>query len=335
MPGLCSAHRDTTGLIRLEDPHHAMTLGVAPRAGNMAFSLTVHGHEILRFPFESIDDFLARGGGWQGIPFLAPWANRLDETAFYANGRRFAFDLELGNVRGPIPIHGLIANDPGWRVIDIGSTADASWVTSRLDFFADPLLMKQFPFAHTIDMTYRLGGGVLEVETRLSNMAAEPMPVSIGFHPYLKLTDSTRDEWRVAIGARAEWVLDDRKIPTGVTRPIERLLPNPSSTSLRDVDLDHVFGDLIRDAEGRSLMTVRGRAQRIDVVAGPLYDASVVYAPARPPAGQDRDFICFEPMAAITNAMNLAHRGQYAGLQSIPPAGTWTERFWVRPTGFV
>jgi aldose 1-epimerase len=263
MSGLCSADRHSNGLIHLEDPHHAMTLGVAPRAGNMAFSMQVHGHEILRFPFESVDDFLARGGGWQGIPFLAPWANRLDEPAFYANGRRFAFDLELGNVRGPIPIHGLIANDPGWRVTDIGSEADAAWVTSRLDFFADPLLMKQFPFAHTIDMTYRLGGGTLEVETRLSNMAAQPMPVSIGFHPYFKLTDSERDDWTIAIGARAEWVLDARLLPTGETRPIEHVLPRPDATRLGDVDLDHVFGDLIRDADGCGVMKVRGRSQQI------------------------------------------------------------------------
>ena len=43
-----------------------------------------------------------------GIPFLGPWANRLDEQAFYANGKRYAFDMELGNVRGAIPIHGFL-----------------------------------------------------------------------------------------------------------------------------------------------------------------------------------------------------------------------------------
>jgi len=322
------------GIVRLEDPHHDIVAAIAPRAGNMAFSMRVNGHEILRFPFQSVDEFLARGGGLQGIPFLAPWANRLDEPAFYANGQRFAFDLELGNVRGPIPIHGLIANASGWRVTDTGSNTDAAWVTSTFDFFAHPLLMKQFPFAHTIDMTYRLGGGTLEVETRLRNLASQPMPGSIGFHPYFKLTDSTGDEWTIAIGARAEWVLDDRKIPTGETRPIERLLPRPAATALREVDLDHVFGDLIRDAAGQSVMSVRGRAQQIDLLAGPNYRASVVYAPRQPAGGQDRNFVCFEPMAAITNAINLAHRGQYSDLQIIPPGGTWTERFWVRPTGF-
>jgi aldose 1-epimerase len=49
----------------------------------------------------------------------------------------------------------------------------------------------------------------------------------------------------------------------------------------------------------------------------------VVYAP------KGQDFICFEPMAAITNAFNLAHAGLYKELQSIPPAATWTESFWL------
>jgi aldose 1-epimerase len=47
-----------------------------------------------------------------------------------------------------------------------------------------------------------------------------------------------------------------------------------------------------------------------------------------------RDFLCFEPMAAITNALNLAHAGIYKQLQSIPPGGLWRESFWIRPSGF-
>ena len=40
--------------------------------------------------------------------------------------------------------------------------------------------MKQWPFAHTIDVTYRLQDGTLEVLTKVTNNAAEPMPVSLG-----------------------------------------------------------------------------------------------------------------------------------------------------------
>jgi aldose 1-epimerase len=38
--------------------------------------------------------------------------------------------------------------------------------------------MKQFPFAHVLQMTYRLQDGVLEVQTRIENLSIEPMPVA-------------------------------------------------------------------------------------------------------------------------------------------------------------
>ena len=75
-------------------------------------------------------------------------------------------------------------------------------------------------------------------------------------------------------------------------------------------------------------MTVRGRAQAIDVRFGPNYRAAVLYAP------RGRNFICFEPMVAITNALNLAHKGVYRELQSIAPGETWQESFWISPRGF-
>jgi aldose 1-epimerase len=154
------------------------------------------------------------------------------------------------------------------------------------------------------------------------------MPVAIGFHPYFRLTDAPRDAWTIALGARTEWVLADDKIPTGETRPIERRFPDPRAAVLRDHDLDHVFGDLSRDASGRATMSLAGRSQKIDVTFGPNYRAAVVYAP------KGRDFICFEPMAGITDALNLAHRGLYADLQYIPVGGEWKESFWVRSSGF-
>ena len=36
----------------------------------------------------------------------------------------------------------------------------------KLDFYRDPQYMKQFPFAHTLTMTYRVQDGALEVRTR-------------------------------------------------------------------------------------------------------------------------------------------------------------------------
>jgi aldose 1-epimerase len=90
-----------------------------------------------------------------------------------------------------------------------------------------------------------------------------------------------------------------------------------------------VFTDLVRDAQGRAVMSMKGRSQRLDVELGPNYRAVVIFSP-----GPDRPFVCFEPMAGITNAMNAAHKGLYKELQTIPAGGTWEESFWVRPSGF-
>jgi aldose 1-epimerase len=334
--------RQKGDVVELEDTKNKTKVSVLTSVGNIAFEMRVNGHNVLRWPYASLDDFRAKPG-FNGNPFLGPWANRLDEQAFYANGRKYAFDMELGNVRGKIPIHGLLTHAREWKVVEVVSDATSARVTSRLEFFRNPMWMKQWPFAHTIDMTYALQGGVLQVATRIQNLSTDPMPVAIGFHPYFQLTDSTRDEWTIAVGAKTQWVLA-QFLPTGETQPIEKFFPDPTAVPLKDYDLDHVFGDLVRDPSGRAVMTLKGKSQQLDVVLGPNYRAMVIYAPKPPaPAGgaapnpaaaQSRNYICFEPMVGITNATNLAQKGLYKELQSVAPGGTWEESFWIRARGF-
>jgi aldose 1-epimerase len=249
----------------------------------MAFSLAVNGTNVLHWPFATVEEFAAKPA-ISGVPFLGPWANRLDEQAFYANGKRYPFDMELGNVRGAIPIHGFLTTNPNWTFVDAKADDGSAWTTARLDFYKQPGWMKQFPFAHSIEMTHRLRDGVLEVATTIQNLAAEPMPVAIGFHPYFRLTESTRDEWTVSVGARTHWRLSPAKIPTGETEPIERLFADPHAIALKDYDLDDVFSDLTRDPSGRAVMSVKGAKQKIDVLFGRNWRSAVVWAPKPVPA---------------------------------------------------
>jgi aldose 1-epimerase len=317
----------TTGdIVRLEDARGGIAVPVVTPLSN-AYEMTVKGHQIIRKTFADVAQFRERPG-LNGIPLLAPFANRLDETAFYANGQKYNFDMELGNVRGPIPIHGFLSSAKEWRLVEAKADARAAWVTTTLDFHKNPRWMKQFPFAHTITMTYRLQDGALEVRTRIDNLSNEAMPVAIGFHPYFQLTDAPRDEWTLSLDARSRWRLGPNLIPTGETDPIEQLYGDARAIALKDRALDDVFGELTRDKEGRATMSVRGRAQQIDVVLGRNYRAAVVYSP------KASAFIALEPMVGITNSMNLAQKGIYKELQSVPPGGSWEESFWIRPRGF-
>jgi len=308
--------RSSPDRVELADRTAGVVLSINPSAGNIATSMKVNGHEFLWWT----------AGQMSGIPFVGPWANRLDEQAFWANGRRYPFDMALGNVRGAIPIHGFLTLTDKWKIVEARADKSSAWVTSRLEFFREPSWMKQWPFAHTIEITYRLQNGVLEVATSIANLSTEPMPIAIGFHPYFQLTDSPRDEWTISVGAKTHWKLAANKVPTGDTEPIQSVFANPQAAPLRDLDLDDVFGDLERDARGRATLTVAGKAQRLDVAFGPNYRAAVVWAP------KGRPFICFEPMAGITDAMNLAQRGLYKELQTVAPGQTWRESFWIKPS---
>jgi aldose 1-epimerase len=334
-PSAPYAARHVGAVVELIDTRNQTAVSILPALGNLTVEMTVKGHNVLRFPFTSAADYTG-GSGSIGIPFLAPWADRLDEQAFYANGRRYAFDMNLGNVRGANPIHGFLTSVPDWNVTEIRADGQSAWVTSRLEFFKHPAWMRQFPFAHTIEMTHRLRDGVLEVATRLNNLSVEPMPVAIGFHPFFQLTDSPRDEWTMSVAARTHWPVSEAKMPTGMTQPIEKFFANPAAVQLAPLELDDVFSDLVRDANGLAKMTLRGKVQQLDVVLGSNYRAVVIYAPKAAP-GQDpatRNFVCIEPVAGIINALNLAHKGVYKELQSVPPGGFWQERFLIRPSGF-
>jgi aldose 1-epimerase len=347
----------------------------------------VKGKDLVRTS-ATLADFQARPG-FNGVPLLAPFANRLDETAFYANDKKYNFDLELGNVRGPIPQTGYVNGSKAWQLVEAKADQRSAWVTCRLDFYKNPLYMAQFPFAHTITMTYRVSDGALEVQTRLDNLSTEPMPVAIGFHPIFELPDGNRNDWTVSLDAKTHWIEIPQRLPTGETQPIENFFGSErTAIQLKKYALiDDVFTDLIRDANGRATMKLMYNGKELHVMLGPNFKTVLAWstplssgggggraggagggrgagpgAPAAPPApsgpfpvdpaqgvkvappavppaegapaATGKGFIAFEPMVAITNALNLAHKGVYKELQSIPPGGSWQESFWITTKGY-
>ena len=316
---------DGVTVVRLVDSGHRTEVSILPGIGNLAYEMKVNGKNAFWIPFRSPAEMKEKPA-LCGNPFLAPWANRLDQDAFYANGKKYALNPSLGNVRrdpNQNPIHGLLAYTGLWRVVEQKADPKGAWVKSRLEYWRYPDLMAQFPFAHTLEMTYRLSKGVLEVETVIENHAVEPMPVAIGYHPYFQVHDAPRDDWTVRIAAREHVKLSRLLIPTGATQP--KAMPEPFP--LRGTQLDDVFTGLDRGVDGRAVFSVTGKKEKVSVTYGPKYSVAVIYAPS------GRDFICFEPMTALTSGFNLAHAGLWAGLQSVPPGGTWRESFWIETSG--
>jgi aldose 1-epimerase len=313
---------DGAELYILRDTATVTEVHVVPALGNNSVAMLVKGKNIFWFPGPTLAAALAKPS-FSGNPLLWPWANRIDGDAYWVNGKKFLLNPDLGNYRkdpNKQPIHGLLSYAKEWKVTRAVSTDKEAVVTSRIEFWRYPQWMAQFPFAHNIEMTYRLSEGVLEVETSIENLSTEAMPVSLGYHPYFQLHDSARDEWKVRLPAREKVALSPTLVPTG-----ERV-PNPytGEVALKGISLDDVFTGLPQPA----VFAVEGKQQKIEVEYGPKYLVAVVYAPP------GRGFICFEPMTGITNAFNAAQKGQYPELQSVAPGATWRETFRIRPSGF-
>jgi aldose 1-epimerase len=310
-------------IVRLTDAARGVEVSIVPSIGNRAYEMKVHGKNILYFPTDLAE--FQKKPDLNGIPFLAPWANRLDEPAFWANGKRYAFNTSLGNIRNNngLPIHGLLTEAAQWHVTEASADGKSAHATSRLEFWKYPELMTQWPIAHEYEMTYQLVDGALEVRLTVTNLSSEAMPLAVGFHPYYRIPDVPRDEWTGRVPARKIVVADGRLIPTGEFKPTD--LPSPFP--LKGRTLDTGFTDLERDADGRAHFSIESGGKKVEALFGPKYPVAVIWEPP------GRDFICFEPMTAITNGVNLQHAGKYAELQTIPAGGKWTESFWVRASG--
>jgi aldose 1-epimerase len=312
--------------VDLADSDAKVEVRILPGLGNRAAAMKVMSHDILWFPLDGAP--APAKPALYGIPFLAPWGNRLN-GGFHANGSWHALDstgpgADLRLDANGLPIHGLLYASPLWEVVELSADEHCATVTSRLNFGAHPELLARWPYRHIYDMTYRLADGALEVSTVIRNSGTEPMPISIGFHPYFVLPGVPRDEASLRLPAKSHVETDARLLATGA------LTPNslPEWVPLKSHALDDGYTDLIREPDGRVRFSIAGGGRSIDIDFGPRYTVAIVYSPP------GRDFVSVEPMTAVTNGINLAAEGKYGGLQMVEPGAEWSERFLISTQGF-
>ena len=326
--------QDGVDIVRLTDSAGGVEVSIAPSIGNRLYEMKVHGKSVFSSSPSDVTDFRKRVESGGGIPFLAPWANRLNEQDFWANGKKYIFNLTLGNVRGPLPIHGLLSNSPLWEVTEVKADKHSAHITSRLRFWRSPDLMAQWPFAQEYEMTYQLSKGVLETRLVVTNLSTDPMPIVLGFHPCYRIPDVDSDLWTARLAARKIAVTDSHVLATGEIKPLD--IPNPFP--VKGQSLDTGLTDFERDADGRAHFSIEADGKKVEVLLGPKFTVIQFYIPRRrepsnSPANFSRQTVCFEPMTGITNAVNLFHEGKYNDLQMLAPGAKWVESFWIRSSG--
>ena len=264
----------------------ALQAHFVPDANMLCHSLTHRGVQLLHTG-RGVQAYAARGKT-MGIPLLHPWANRLSRRGYAAAGKEVTLPSPDGRYAvdpNGLPIHGALPGLLRWEVIETGAT---DRISARLEWHA-PELMALFPFAHELRIDALAGDAGLELVTTLRATGDDAVPVSFGYHPYLRPPgDASRPDWQVALGATERLVLDDQMIPTGATTALQA-----RRFALNGQSWDDGLAGLTSPPE----FSVSAGDQTVTVT----FDDGFAYAQVFAPEGQD--FICFEPMTAPTNAL--------------------------------
>jgi galactose mutarotase-like enzyme len=272
--------------VGIESPGGTVRAHFAPEANMVCHSFTHRGEELLDTGHGLAA--YAQLGKTMGIPLLHPWANRLAQPGYCAAGRRVTLPSPDGRFAldaNGLPIHGALPELLRWEVLDTGAT---DRVSARLHWTGADLTAL-FPFAHELRLDVVAGDAGLEIITTLRATGSDAVPVSFGYHPYLRPPgDAPRAEWEVSLGASQRLVLDDRMIPTGATQPLE-----PRSFRLDGQSWD----DGLAGLASPPVFSVSAGAQTLAVTFDRGFDYAQVFAP------EGKRFICFEPMTAPTNAL--------------------------------
>lgn len=259
-----------------------------PGAGMLGASL-VHGGDELLWQGAGVHGY-ARERKFMGIPFLHPWANRLDGFAYEANGHDVVLDrnspLLLLDDHG-LPIHGVLTASRRWIVQHVSADSDRATLVSSLDFDR-PELLDAFPFPHRVELAVEVSGGAVQVRTTLTATGSEPVPVAFGFHPYFRLPGLPRARWKVVFPVHERLPLSPLMVPTGATEPA-----SPLTGAVDERTWDDEFDGI--DPGACFQLSGGGRSIEMHYTEG--YPVAQIFAPP------GAEYLCIEPMTAVANAL--------------------------------
>jgi aldose 1-epimerase len=276
--------------VTLRDPSSSLTATYVPTAGMIGTSLSDDGVELLgqRHGLQAyVSDHRT-----MGIPILYPWANRLSSNDYGVDGAVVTLTPGTGGVHTDphgAPIHGTLAGNPDWTV----TTKLESRLTAELDYAAHPGLLATFPFPHLLQLDITLEDRTLTVRTTVTATTGSRVPLCFGFHPYLQIPDVPRAQWQIETPAMRLRPVNASGIPTG-----EMELHTATTELLGDKSFDDGYDEVVPG----SVFAVSAGGRRIEVHFDEGYPAAQIFAPG------DEDVVCFEPMAAPTDALR---RGGY------------------------
>jgi aldose 1-epimerase len=237
---------------------------------------------------------------------MAPWTNRIAGARFVFEGKEYRVraDWEDGSA-----IHGDVKTR-AWRVLD------RTPVSARLAYDWRDVGDSNWPWPYAAEVRYEIEDGSLRTDLGVQNLGDTPMPAGLGFHPFFKRRLWGEDDVRVKVVTNGRYPVKDI-IPSGPARPDDVTAALSMGGALGTLALDDVFAGFQQPAVITWLTSGVEAIIESSVNLGHV----VVFSP-KAKAGMEPWF-CVEPVSTVTDAFNLASRGQAGTGVTVVKPGEW------------
>ena len=267
----------------LELRHAGLRCEIAPQIGGAIAGLWFDDVPVLRCtPAESLNS-ARRSGSFALLPF----SNRVADACLTWAGVRHALTSTPGDE--PHAIHGVGWQRP-WTVLE-------AWPDrARLSLMHQP--DATWPFAFEAVQSLALSDEGLTMGLSLRNLAGEPVPVGLGWHPYFV----KRAGCRISFHAKGRWEMGADKLPT------HRVAAKGLVSDCAALQVDHCFDGW----DG----TVQLRDEQLQTRVTAGLDHLVVYTQPH------LDFVALEPVSHVNNAVKRMSGTDSLGLRILQPGET-------------
>lgn len=226
-----------------------------------------------------------------GAPLVVPWIGRLSAWSFEVPGGRveLAGDARVTPDECGRPLHG-IAVDPGCWQVEVREASTSSWASgaSIPEVTAELSFGEGFPLGQRVSVSATVDSDGLEVRTVVEAAGAldapepSPVPVAVGWHPYLRAPGTSPDRSGVEV-----------LLPFDVACGLDALLPTGVEQAMAPGWVrDPVMDEHWRAAPGQRAV-VRSGDLEVALTFGVGFGWAMTWVPE-----VGAGFVCVEPMAA-------------------------------------
>jgi aldose 1-epimerase len=250
---------------------------------------------------------------------LAPWPNRIRDGRYTFAGE--AYQLNITEPARHNAIHGLV-NWARWRPVANNPPQNPDQVTLEHDLVPVP----GYPWPLTLRTTWSVGPDGLRAIHEVTNLAATPAPYGLATHPYLAIAGVAVDDLTLRLPGRVRLLLDGRNLPIGAARVAGTEHDLTEGRRIGPAVLDVAYGDLIRDPDGGSSVTLRADDGRfVEVWADAGFGWWQVFTADTLSGARHRAAVAVEPMTCPPDSFRSGR-----DLITLEPGQTWCGSWGIR-----